>query len=357
MDHISLADLAFNKFGLHQPLNAQRDRLESQGLSLSLSTLADQIGWIAAATMPIFRLLEEQAFGSGRLHADDTTVPLLAKYKTDIARIWTYVCDDTPFGGDRESVALFYYSRNRKGEHSREHLAGFKGILQADNYAGYNMLYEPDRPEGRIIHAACWAHARRYLFELADIATQMKRKPGKRVVISPLALEAVQRIDRIFHIERGINGRPAAERLAVRQILSAPLVEELGNWMREKRSLLSSKDEVGKKMDYMLNAWPAFTAFLDDGRICLSNNAAERAIRAVARGRKAWLFVGSDRGGERAAMMFTLIATCRLNDVDPLAWLTDVLTRIADLPQTRLDELLPWNWKRLREQQAVAQAA
>lgn len=352
-----LASLAFNKFGLNQPLNSQRDRLESQGFRFSLSTLADQIGWSAAATKPVFRLLEDHVFASGRLHADDTTVPLLAKYRTDIARMWTYVCDDTPFGGERASAALFYYSRNRKGEHSREHLAGFKGILQADNYAGYNALYDPGRPEGRIIHAACWAHARRYLFELADIATQLKRKPGKRVVISPLALEAVQRIDRIFHIERDINGRAAAERLAVRQILSAPLVKDLGNWMRERRSQLSSKDEVGKKMDYMLNAWPAFTAFLDDGRICLSNNAAERAIRAVARGRKAWLFVGSDRGGERAAMMFSLIATCRLNDVDPLAWLTDVLTRIADLPQTRLHELLPWAWKKLREPLETAHAA
>ena len=352
-----LASLAFNKFGLNQPLNSQRDRLESQGFAFSLSTLADQIGWIAAATKPVFRLLEDYAFGGGRLHADDTTVPLLAKYRTDIARMWTYVCDDTPFGGERASAALFYYSRNRKGEHSREHLAGFKGILQADNYAGYNALYDPGRPEGQIIHAACWAHGRRYLFELADIATQLKRKPGKRVVISPLALEAVQRIDRIFHIERDINGCPAAERLAVRQILSAPLVEDLGNWMREQRCLLSSKDEVGKKMDYMLNAWPAFTAFLDDGRICLTNNAAERAIRAVARGRKAWLFVGSDRGGERAAMMFSLIATCRLNDVDPLTWLTDVLTRIADLPQTRLHELLPWQWKKLREPLETAKAA
>jgi len=353
-----LASLAFNKFGLNQPLNSQRERLESQGFSFSLSTLADQIGWVAAATKPVFELIEQHAFESGRLHADDTTVPLLAKYKTDIARIWTYVCDDAPFGGDRPPVALFYYSRNRKGEHSREHLSSFTGILQADNYAGYNALYKPDRAEGRIIHAACWAHSRRYFFELADIATQLKRKkPGKRIVISPLALEAVQRIDRIFHIERDINGSPAAERLAVRQTLSAPLVKELGDWLREKRSLLSSKDEVGKRMDYMLNAWPAFTAFLDDGRICLSNNAAERALRVVARGRKSWLFVGSDRGGQRAAMMFTLIGTCRLNDVDPLAWLTDVLTRIADMPQTRLQELLPWHWKRLREQPDVAEAA
>ena len=155
----------------------------------------------------------------------------------------------------------------------------------------------------------------------------------------------MQRIDRIFAIERDINGRPAAERFAVRQALSVPLVKELETWMREQRSRLSSNDAVGKKMDYMFNAWPAFVAFLEDGRICLTNNAAERALRAVARGRKAWLFVGSDRGGDRAAVMFSLIATCKLNAVDPLAWLTDVLTRIADMPQTRLHKLLPWHWK------------
>jgi len=352
-----LASLAFNKFGLHQPLNSQRDRLESQGIPLSLSTLADQIGAIAAAVKPIFLLLEAHTFGAGRLHGDDTTVPRLAKYKTDIARMWTYVCDDAPFAGGRAPSALFYYSKDRKGEHSREHLAGYRGVLQADNYSGYNALYDPGRPEGAITHAACWAHARRYFFELADIAVQLKRKHGKRVVISPLAIEAVQRIDRIFAIERDINGSPAAERLAVRQTLSAPLVTELGDWMREQRRLLSSKDAVGKKMEYMLNAWPAFTAFLEDGRICLTNNAAERALRAIARGRKAWLFVGSDRGGKRAAMMYTLIATCKLNDVDPLVWLTDVLTRIADISQNRLNELLPWNWKKLREQIDTAQAA
>ena len=143
----------------------------------------------------------------------------------------------------------------------------------------------------------------------------------------------------------------------MRRILSAPLVTDLGDWMREQRGLLSSKDAVGQKMDYMLNAWPAFIAFLEDGRICMTNNAAERALRAIARGRKAWLFVGSDRGGERAAMMYTLIATCRLNDVDPLVWLTDVLTRIADISHTRLHELLPWTWKHLREKIDTAQAA
>jgi transposase len=352
-----LASLAFNKFGLHQPLNSQRDRLESQGISLGLSTLADQIGAIATALKPLFLLIEAHTLAADRLHGDDTTVPRLAKYRTDIARIWTYVCDDAPCGSDRPPAALFYYSPDRRGEHSQAHLAGYHGILQADNYPGYNTLYDPGRSGGAITHAACWAHARRPFFELADIATQLKRKPDKRAIISPLALEAVQRIDRIFHIEHDINGKPAAERLAVRQTLSAPLVEELGSWMREQRRLLSSADAVGKAMNYMLNDWPGFTAFLGDGRICLTNNAAERALRAIARGRKAWLFVGSDRGGDRAAMMYTLIATCKLNDIDPLAWLTDALQRIADLPQTKLHELLPWTWKRLREQQQLAEAA
>lgn len=352
-----LASLVFQKYGLHQPLNSQRDRLESEGIPLSLSTLADQIGACAAAAKPVFLLLEAHVLGAGRLHGDDTTVPLLAKYKTDIARMWTYVRDDRPFGDDAPPAALFYYSRDRKGEHARVHLANYSGILQSDNYSGYNALFKPGWSDKPLIHAACWAHSRRKLFELADIATQLKRKKPKPVVISPLAVEAVQRIDQIFDIERDINGKTAAERLAVRQALSAPLVDDLGSWMREQRSLLSRHDPVGKAMNYMLNDWEGFTNFLHDGRICLTNNAAERALRAIARGRKAWLFVGSDRGGERAAMMYTLIATCMLNDVDPLAWLADMFARIADLPQNRLEELLPWNWRRLREADALKQAA
>jgi transposase len=165
------------------------------------------------------------------------------------------------------------------------------------------------------------------------------------VVISPLALEAVQRIDRIFDIERAINGRSHADRFAVRQELAVPAVAELETWMRDKRAALSRHDDVGKVMDYMLKDWAAFAAFLDDGRICLTNNAAERALRGIALGRKSWLFVGSDRGGERAAFMYTLIGTAKLNDVDPLAWLADALGQIADIPQARLHELLPWNWK------------
>ncbi len=176
------------------------------------------------------------------------------------------------------------------------------------------------------------------------VAALTKRRGKKRVVISPLALEAVQRIDRNFDIERAINGRSHPDRFAVRQELAVPAVAELEAWMREKRAALSRHDDVGKVMDYMLKDWNAFAAFLDDGRICLTNNAAERALRGIALGRKSWLFVGSDRGGERAAFMYTLIGTAKLNDVDPLAWLADALGQIADIPQARLHELLPWNW-------------
>ena len=191
----------------------------------------------------------------------------------------------------------------------------------------------------------------------SDIATQVKRKRGAAPIVSPLALEALQRIDRIFDIEREINGKTAAERLAVRQEQVAPIARELEAWLLQQRNILSRHDPVAKAINYLLNDWQGFTNFLDDGRICITNNAAEREVRGIARGRKAWLFVGSDRGGERAAMMYSLIQTCRLNDVDPLAWMTDVLARIADLPQGKLRELLPWNWKALRQAETMEMAA
>ena len=352
-----LASLAFEKFGMHNPLNRQRDRYAQEGIELSLSTLADNIGAVVSAVRPLFMLLEAHVLGAERLHADDTTVPRLAKYKTDIARMWTYVRDDTPFAGGAPPAALFYYSRDRKGEHARAHLANWSGVLQADNFAGYNALFKPGGSGPPSTHASCWAHARRNLFELADIAKQLKRKKSGPVLISPLALEAVRRIDLIFAVEREINGKTAGDRLAVRKDLSVPLVNELERWMREKRSALSRHDAVGKAMNYMLSDWTGFTAFLSDGRICLTNNAAERALRAIALGRKAWLFVGSDRGGERAAVIYSLIASAKLNEVDPLAWLTDVLSRIADIPQNRLHELLPWHWKQLRALPANSLAA
>jgi transposase len=319
-----LANLAFQKYGLHQPLNSQRDRLEAEGIPLSLSTLADQIGAICVAVKPLFLLLEAHGLAADRLHADDTTVPLLAKLKTSVARIWDYVRDDRPFGGTAPPVALCYYSSDRRGEHPRAHLAGYAGILQVDRYAGFNALFEEGRTDKPMTRANCWVHARREFFKLVDIRQQLKRrKKGATPLVSPLASEALEIIDRLFAIERDINGKPAAERLAVRRELSAPIVAELETWMRETRSKLSRHDAVAKAIAYLQNDWDGFTTFLADGRICLSNNAAERELRSVARGRKAWLFVGSDRGGQRAAMMFSLFGTARLNDVDPLAWFTD----------------------------------
>ena len=305
---------------------------------------------------PLYLLIEAHTLAAERLHADDTTVPVLAKGKVDTARIWTYVRDDRPFGGPAPPAMLFYYSRDRRGEHPERHLAKYTGIMQADAYAGYNALFKPERSPAPVTRALCWAHARRHFFELADIATQAKRRKGAAArlgldspdqaspALSPMALEAVQRIDRIFEIERGINGKPAVERRDMRAELAAPLVAALEVWMRDNRAKLSRHDPVAKTMDYMLKDWAAFTAFLNDGRICLTNNAAERALRGIALGRKSWLFAGSDRGGERAAFIYTLIGTAKLNNIDPQAWLADTLARINDIPQTRLHELLPWNW-------------
>ncbi|MDT7531687.1 IS66 family transposase [Sphingopyxis sp. SE2] len=350
-----LAMILFEKFGQHQPLNRQRDRYEREGVPLSLSTLADQVGACAAALRPLYLLIEAHVLAAERLHGDDTTVPVLAKGKTDIGRLWTYVRDDRPFGGRAPPAALFHYSRDRRGEHPVHHLTSYGGILQADAYAGYNELFRPGRSPKPLTRALCWAHGRRKLFELADAAHQLKRRRRATPVISPIALEAVKRIDAIFDIERAINGRDAAERFAMRQELAAPLVAELERWMRDQRAGLARHNPVAGAIDYMLKDWNSFTRFLDDGRICLTNNCAERALRGVALGRKAWLFAGSDRGGERAAFMYTLITTARLNDVDPQAWLADVLARIADIPQQRLHELLPWNWQ--AGQTPIAEAA
>jgi transposase len=354
-----LAMLVFEKFGQHQPLNRQAERYAREGVPLSLSTLADQVGACCAVLDPIIELLVAHVFAGVRIHGDDTTVPVLAKGKTDLARGWVYVRDDRPFGGAAPPAAVFYYSRDRRGEHCQTHLARYSGILQADAFGGYNKLYEPDRMPGPMTEAACWAHARRKFFELADLTKIAKRKAqgGKPAFASPMALEAVRRIDALFDIEREINGKSAAERLAVRQQLSAPLVADLADWMNAARARLSPHDDNRKAINYMLNRWPAFTRFLDNGRICLTNNAAERALRGIALGRKSWLFAGSDRGGQRAAKMYSLIVSAKMNDIDPQAWLADVLARIADHPVQRLEELLPWNWKKPTSADTAAQAA
>jgi len=337
-----LAGVMHGKFCDHQPLNRQSESFAREGIDISVSTLADWVGACTTALTPLVTLIRGHVFAAGRIHGDDTTVPVLAKEKTITGRLWTYVRDDRPFGGPAEPAAIFFYSRDRGGEHPCRHLAGYTGILQADAYAGFNDLYDPGRKPSPITEAACWAHGRRKFFVLADVAK------------APLAVEAVRRIDAIFDVEREINGLAPEQRRAIRQVRGTPLVAAMEIWMRTERARLSRHNDTAKAMDYMLKRWAAFTRFLDDGRICLTNNAAERALRGIAIGRKAWLFAGSDRGGDRAAAMYALIATAKLNDVDPRAWLADVLARIADHPASRLHELLPWNWRDIRLAQAAA---
>jgi transposase len=351
-----LATILFEKFGQHQPLNRQVERYAREGVPISLSTAADAVGAACSVLDPLLRLVESHVMAAERLHGDDTTVPVLALGKCDVARCWTYVRDDRPFGGADPPAAMFYYSRNRKGAHPQAHLANYDGILQADAFDGYGKLYEAGRTPGPIKEAACWVHARRPFFAMADLEENARRKAAskKEIVISPMAIEVVRRIDALFEIERSINGKSAEQRRAVRQALSAPLVAGLGTYMREQCAKLSRGHDLAKAMNYMLKRWPSFTRFLDDGRVCLSNNAAERALRGIALGRKSWLFCGSDRGGQRAAAMYSLIITAKMNDVDPQAWLADVLARIATHPAHRLDELLPWNWKPAQPLQSAA---
>ncbi|KIV63455.1 IS66 family transposase [Agrobacterium pusense] len=338
-----LAMILFEKFAQHQPLNRQSERYAREGVDISLSTLADQVGACAATLKPLHCLIEAHVLAAERLHGDDTTVPILAKGKTDTGRIWTYVRDDRPFGGLSPPAAIYYASRDRRQEHPERHLKTFTGILQADAYGGYNPLFKVDRDPDPLTQALCWAHSRRKFFVLADIAANAKR--GKNAApISPMALEAVKRIDGLFDIEREINGLTADQRLERRRKDSLPLVDDLQVWLQTERAKLSRSSPVAEAIDYMLKRWDGFTSFLQDGRICLTNNAAERALRGFALGRKSWLFAGSDRGADRAAFMATLIMTAKLNGIDPQVWLADVLARIADTPITRLEQLLPWNW-------------
>ncbi len=341
-----LAMIMFEKFGQHQPLNRQSERYGLEGVPIALSTMADAVGSVCAALEPLLRRVESHVMAADRLHGDDTIVPVLAKGKTDTGRCWIYVRDDRPFGGTDPPAAMFYYSRDRKGEHPQAHLARYTGILQADAFDGYNQLYRPGRTPGPIQEAACWSHARRPFFVMADVEENARRKAAskKEVALSPIAIEVVRRIDALFEIERSINGKSAQARLAIRQELSRPLIEDLHVYMQEQVGKLSRGHDLAKAFNYILKRWASFTLFLEDGRVCLSNNAAERGLRGIALGRKSWLFCGSDRGGQRAAAMYSLIVTAKMNGVDPQAWLADILARIATHPAHRLDELLPWHW-------------
>ena len=337
-----LAHVLFNKYGLHLPLHRQSRTYAREGIGLDVSTLADWVGASAATLMPLVEAVRAHVFAAERIYADDTPVPVLDVGQTRTGRLWTYVRDDRPFAGRAPPAAIYFYSPDRGGIHPVSHLDGWAGLMQADAYAGFNRLYGPQRRPGPIVEAACWAHARRKFFDLA------------RLTKAPIALEAVTRIDQLFAIERDINGLSSNERKHARQERSRPLIEDLGPWLREQYVKLSPNSQVGKAIAYSLNCWPALLRFLEDGRLCLSNNAAERALRGIAVGRRNWTFAGSDQGGHRAAAIYTLIETAKLNDIDPLAWLADVLARLQDYPAKRIDELLPWNWKMTQPQKVAA---
>jgi transposase len=346
-----LAHVLFAKYGLHLPLTRQSATYAREGIELDVSTLADWVGASAATLMPLVEAVRGHVFAAERLHADDTTVPVLDVGRTRTGRLWTYVRDDRPFAGASSSsagadppAAAYFYSPDRRGEHPEAHLTSWAGLMQADAYAGYDRLYAAGRRPGPIVEAACWAHARRKFFDLA------------RLNKAPVAIEAVARIDTLFAIERDINGLPPDERRRVRHERSRPRVEALGIWLREQHGRLSPNNQVAKAIAYSLNAWDALIRFLDDGRLCMTNNAAERALRGIAVGRNNWTFAGSDAGGRRAAAIYTLIETAKLNDVDPQAWLADVLARLQDHPARRIAELLPWNWKLLQQQPQRAAA-
>ena len=328
-----LAHVLFAKYGLHLPLTRQSATYAREGIDLDVSTLADWVGASAATLMPLVEAVRGHVFAAERLHADDTTVPVLDIGHTRTGRLWTYVRDDRPFGGANPPAAAYFYSPDRRGAHPEAHVASWAGLMQADAYAGYDRLCEAGRRPGPIVEAACWAHARRKFFDLA------------RLNKAPIAIEAVARIDALLAIERDINGLLPEQRRKVRQERSRPRVEALGTWLREQHARLSPHGKVAKAIAYSLNAWDALLRFLDDGRLCMTNNAAERALRCIAVGRNNWTFAGSDAGGRRAAAIYTLIESAKLSDVDPQAWLTDVLARLQDYPAKRIAELLPWNWK------------
>ncbi len=336
-----LAHIMVAKFDDHLPLYRQAEIFAREGVTLETSTLSGWVGATAAALMPLVELLRRDVIGgSVVLHSDDTPVPILAPGtgKTRTGRLWTYVRDERPHGGVRPPAAVFFASPDRKGAHPLAHLAKFSGVLQADGYAGFNGLYE----KSRIFEAACWAHVRRKFF---DVHASTK---------SAVAHQALERIGALYDIERDIHGKPPDERQRQRQARSYPLAKALRVWAEATAPKLSGRSDLAGAFRYMLTRWAALTRVFDDGRVALDNNPAERALRGVAIGRKNYLFAGSDRGADRAAALYSLIETAKLNGLDPEAYLRDVLGRIADHPISKLTDLLPWRWKSI---ELLAQAA
>ena len=331
-----LAHVMVSKYCDHLPLNRQSDIYAREGVELDRSTLADWVGRAAWLMTPIAEAIGEHVRAGQAVHADDTPIPVQdpGRGSTRTGRLWVVVRDERTWGSSAPPAVYYRYSVDRKGEHAQALLAPCRGFLHADAYAGFSKLYDPDPTTGqaRLVEVACWTHARREIFE--DHARTK----------SPLARQALEKIGEIFAIEHDINGQDAAARLAARQARSVPLLISLKAFYDASLERISGKSDLAKAIRYSTSRWQALTRFSDDGRLEMSNNAAERAIRPLTLGRRNWTFLGSNAGGNRAAVFYTIIQTCKLGAINPEAYLADVLSRVADHPAKRIHELLPWNW-------------